>query len=66
MKTNKKQSLIWWDKRLFFIIIDIAFLYTDWYNDNRNTHNRPAKSKKIRQNCQKLTQFDHHTQKQTS
>ena len=32
MKTNKKQSLIWWDKRLFFIIIDIAFLYTDWYN----------------------------------
>ena len=26
----------------------------------------PAKSNKIRQNCQKLTQFDHHTQKQTS
>ena len=35
MKTNKKQSLIWWDKRLFFIIIDFAFLYTDWYNIKR-------------------------------
>ena len=43
MKTNKKQSLIWWDKRLFFIIIDIAFLYTDWYNDfKENADSREA------------------------